>query len=624
MPKARKPEQSIELLPRAVLAIGITGHRILDGANPNTAIIAATFNTLFANLSGALQRAAQQEAQFFANTAPVLRTFCMAAEGADLLGAQAAQAAGSGVVYVLPFSFDEYQRDFSSPIAASAARSMLEDADAQLVLPGERTEGARSYERANEIILANIDLIVALWDGKRASGRAGTGDVVQSAISRGIPVIVIDPNLPAEPTLLIAPDEEELENPNAIDLPRKPLEPKLSRLVSQILSPPSGKSARRHLVEMLEERNNHRHIRFEYPLLLKLFGVAGRTKAITIAARPDTYDRLMLSTNHPSHDLAPPHAGLSRDLDRIDGFANYYGRLYRSSITSEFLLSIIAALFSALAFIFFPFIAGLSVIAQVLVNALILLDSMTRTTQRWKERWLDYRVIAERFRCVRFLHRMELALSQRPPPFSCHHDSWVEWYVRRYERALDPPRGTIDAGDIARFAEQLAETEIPDQLNYHRANFRELSALDRRLSSAARFALGSTIVVAGVYGIWVYYIGSIHPSWTPIAVLLFFVLPAMAAAFNGIRAAAELVLFAERSAVMVTALTKLRRVIRSTPMNYDRVAVAALRSAGLMSNELGEWRFMLENRQARGQHSRISKRRWFSLHRYRKANSATQ
>jgi hypothetical protein len=97
----------------------------------------------------------------------------------------------------------------------------------------------------------------------------------------------------------------------------------------------------------------------------------------------------------------------------------------------------------------------------------------------------------------------------------------------------------------------------------------------------------------------------------------------MAAAFNGIRAAAELVLFAERSAVMVTALTRLRRIIRSTPMNYDRVAVAALRTAGLMSDELGEWSFMLENRQARGQHSRISKRR-FSLHRYRKTKSATQ
>jgi hypothetical protein len=37
---------------------------------------------------------------------------------------------------VLPFPFDEYQRDFSSPTAASASRSLFESANAQLILPG--------------------------------------------------------------------------------------------------------------------------------------------------------------------------------------------------------------------------------------------------------------------------------------------------------------------------------------------------------------------------------------------------------------------------------------------------------------------------------------------------------
>ena len=44
----------MELLPRAVLAVGITGHRDL-GANPNTPVIAATLDTLFANLSRAVR-----------------------------------------------------------------------------------------------------------------------------------------------------------------------------------------------------------------------------------------------------------------------------------------------------------------------------------------------------------------------------------------------------------------------------------------------------------------------------------------------------------------------------------------------------------------------------------------
>ena len=62
----------------------------------------------------------------------------MAAEGADLLGAQAARAAGSAIVCVLPFAFDEYARDFSSPTTANAARSLFEGADARLILPGEQ------------------------------------------------------------------------------------------------------------------------------------------------------------------------------------------------------------------------------------------------------------------------------------------------------------------------------------------------------------------------------------------------------------------------------------------------------------------------------------------------------
>jgi hypothetical protein len=92
----------------------------------------------------------------------------------------------------------------------------------------------------------------------------------------------------------------------------------------------------------------------------------------------------------------------------------------------------------------------------------------------------------------------------------------------------------------------------------------------------------------------------------------------MAAAFNGIRAAADLVRLAERSAAMAAALTRLRRVILSTPMNYDRLEVAAVRVAKIMGDELGEWRFVLESRRVRAQLSHVSGRSWFSLRRYRK------
>ena len=99
----------MELLPRAVLAVGITGHRDL-GANSNTSVIAATLDTLFANLSRAVRTVGQNE--FFSKAKPFVRAVTMAAEGADLLGAQAAQNAGSALVCVLPFPFNRVSTGF--------------------------------------------------------------------------------------------------------------------------------------------------------------------------------------------------------------------------------------------------------------------------------------------------------------------------------------------------------------------------------------------------------------------------------------------------------------------------------------------------------------------------------
>ena len=323
----------MELLPRAVLAVGITGHRDL-GANPSTPAIAATLDTLFTNLSRAVRTVGQNE--FFSKAAPFVRAVTMAAEGADLLGAQAAQNAGSALVCVLPFPFNEYQRDFSSP-AADIARSIVERADTQFVLPGAPAEGARSYERANEIILANIDVLVAVWNEKRANGRAGTGEMVQSAISQRIPVILITPNDPAQPKLLAASDEE-LERPIALDLARKPLDADLSRFVSQILSPPRRRSARQGLLDFLEERTNYRTIRFEYQFLLKLFGVTGKAWARKTDVHPNASDPLTPSNDRQARDLATPYDELLRDINLIDGLANYYARLYRSSTASGSIL----------------------------------------------------------------------------------------------------------------------------------------------------------------------------------------------------------------------------------------------------------------------------------------------
>ncbi len=87
----------------------------------------------------------------------------MAAEGADLDATSAAVTAGADVAFIMPFASGEYCADFQ-PANLSRLRQFLARACSSFELPGRRDEGPRAYERANDIILENIDLLIAVWD----------------------------------------------------------------------------------------------------------------------------------------------------------------------------------------------------------------------------------------------------------------------------------------------------------------------------------------------------------------------------------------------------------------------------------------------------------------------------
>ena len=176
-----------ELLPSPVLSIGLTGHRSIALGGSGAEVIAHGITTVFEALQRALSGAVAQEKPFFSAAAPTTRVVTMGAEGADFLGIRAATKLGMEVCCIVPFELAEYCRDFS-PSCAAELSATLSQGTCLLELSGRREEGARAYERANEVILSNIDVLVAIWDGSRARGRAGTGDAVQAAVVKEIPV----------------------------------------------------------------------------------------------------------------------------------------------------------------------------------------------------------------------------------------------------------------------------------------------------------------------------------------------------------------------------------------------------------------------------------------------------
>jgi hypothetical protein len=597
-----------ELLPPFVLSVGVTGHRSVGVAGPVAEAVERGVGTVLEALQQALPRVIAQDASFFSAAAPVMRLIAMGAEGADLLGLRAASRYGLTISCVIPFALDDYRSDFS-PAAATEAVEAFGKTESLLELPGRRDEGPRAYERANDIILSNIDLLVAVWNGGRAHGRAGTGDVVQEAVVKGIPIIVIDPQAPAAPEILAAAPLDDFEPPVASDLARRPLPADLSGLIHSVVGPPSRNAQRRAFVDLIAEAPQSAQWRFEYPLLLK-----------TLAHRPKSARNLSAAAAKPgfpaTSSAASANAKRLEPIDHvrkiIDGLAIQSGQKFRSSAVSAYLVVIFGAWISGVVGLLVPSLSAASIAIQLLANALVIADAAFRGRRRWQERWLDYRVVAERLRWLRFRNTFGLGGGRHMRSGLEGQKSWIDWYVRRTARALGPPQGKIDVASIAAATDYLSEVEIPDQIGYHRSTFRQLGMLERRLFFGAHAALMASLGVAVVLGISALRAGSLEAvGWKPFAIVLLAILPATMTSLNGLRVDADLARLVERSAQTIALLFRVRRNILAGPRDYDHVAAGTQRLASIMMNELEEWRFVIDSRRSRSGRHQIKQKKTF-------------
>jgi hypothetical protein len=170
------------------LRIGVSGHRVPpklpeESEAPLRALVDRTLAAI-----GATARKA--------NTASTLIIVSSLAEGSDRIVAAAGLAAGFALQAVLPFEKAEYERDFETPMSRSEFEELLGRACDVFELDGAADERPRAYEAAGLFMLANIDVLVAIWDGGVAAGIGGTAQIVERAIADGIAVVWIEPSHP--------------------------------------------------------------------------------------------------------------------------------------------------------------------------------------------------------------------------------------------------------------------------------------------------------------------------------------------------------------------------------------------------------------------------------------------
>jgi hypothetical protein len=115
------------------------------------------------------------------------------AEGADrLVVEEVLQTPGARLIAVLPFGAEDYAQDFGpegSPSRRHFAALLARAAD--IYVGPAVARRADGYAHAGEYLLAQSDVLLAVWDGRRKQGRGGTAEIVARARAAALPLVIV-------------------------------------------------------------------------------------------------------------------------------------------------------------------------------------------------------------------------------------------------------------------------------------------------------------------------------------------------------------------------------------------------------------------------------------------------
>ncbi len=199
--------QSAEPDAQMRLKIGVTGHRRLSDADELADRVDEVLDIHIPELLDAARPAGDTD---FPRPELVYTVITPLAEGADRRVAQTImKRSDARVEVILPLTVSDYVEDFHTSESLGEFKQLLALADRSVSLrdtplaegfaPSELAEArVRAYEDTGRCLVDCCDVLIAVWDGKRARGRGGTAGVVRYARDIGRPVVVIRAQPPYE------------------------------------------------------------------------------------------------------------------------------------------------------------------------------------------------------------------------------------------------------------------------------------------------------------------------------------------------------------------------------------------------------------------------------------------
>ena len=645
-----------------VLRIGVTGHRTEPDdlpekdrkrPIPDIPAIRASIHEVLEVIRASFKGVAYTNRELFDLSSTdfrqpgggTLRIISALASGADQWVAEEAISLGFELQSVLPFSRDEYLKDFKVPSEAESYKSLLREASKNAVLEldgkigkdedGNRKPDSQSYEAVGRGILNQTDLLIAVWDGKDAQGKGGTGQVVREALQNGIPVVHIPWGTP-EKWQMKQTIWRLLEEP--ADLSGE--SDRLSELIRKLLLPP--------VEEDKSESEAHKSLRTEYfnenqkignphlgiwmlfrtVICGELFkkdaigDIREEFKVENFEAKEEKnvkklWNKEVTNDNWKSIIDDEKQNWINDRFTKHYAWANglslFYGNMFRSAFLIVFFLGAIAV-FLALASI----ALGISgkyqtgwIAAELFVIIVIIVLTYHGRKRKWHQRWIDYRTLTEHLRLSRCLilfggGGQQVVFESQLSTFGNPAHTWMNWHYHAIERAAGLPNLVFDSKYLESCQEIWRDGLINSQIRYHHNAKLRFRIMSKRLHIAGDSLFLATLFACIFHLVHLWMEHDPRFNWIPanagtwMTVLCAF-LPALGAAFAAIRSYSEAQRLAQRSKAMEEMLTKFQDEFAALPVAGEALNSVKLRShanrvTNLMTNEMLDWRVVFQNR----------------------------
>lgn len=570
--------------PRARLAfrVGVVGHRMdrLPETKEGRDAIKGQIGLVLDELDRAVKSfyATDEAKALYRREDPVLRAVSPLAEGADRMFARAALDRGYELCVPMPFAREEYAKDFEKTggsidefnglIARAKRDNALTIFELCQARQTDDDEGV-PYGNAGRVVVNQSDLLVAIWDGGKGRGKGGTVTTMKEAVGFSVPVLHIDARAPYGCSLIQSDDDIESclrSQCTAKAMDEEALRAEIRTIVRAELALPRTrrKHAKRRWFQFWRsedqeqdeaaEARQHAHDYFDEKERRWTLGFWWKLFRDTIGDFPPGWPAIKLppflervryewpvkgDPEPGDSEKKPPKpttmASWVNQRLRVhyawaDGLANHFGDAHRSGFLWTSALAATAVFLALIPVVVLGFPIALEdsadeawwIIGELVVLGMLFLIGWRGRTRRWHERWLEYRMLAEWVRQLRFVIPMGGArpLMRTPAHLAVYGDpkhSWAYWHVRAVARETGIPNAKADARyvrDCLKHLDEIVGDEGRGQCHFHTKS----QARSHRIHHWLHFVTAGLVIITLVSVALHWWLATYEPERLPFCI----------------------------------------------------------------------------------------------------------